>query len=140
MIHIPAYIIAQIFSHVAMLKLALAKQFGLTAFQLLAVVLIGSSKRVSIKELKQRLSLPGSSLTFAVDALERKKLIKRHRSKEDKRQWFLSLTAKGEQLYGDILKAEDEMASPALDRLSESEKTVFLKLAQEIVQFSAQAQ
>jgi DNA-binding MarR family transcriptional regulator len=133
MIHIPAYIVAQVLSHVAMLKLALAKQFGLTPFQLLAVVLIGSGSRVSIKELKQRLSLPGSSVTFAIDALERKKLIKRQRSKEDKRQWFLSLTGKGEQFYGDILKAEGEMASPALDKLSESEKTVFLKLAQEIV-------
>ena len=140
MIHIPAYIIAQVLSHAAMLKLALAKQFGLTPFQLLALVLVGSNDRLSIKELKRGLSLPGSSLTFTTDALERKRLIKRHRSKEDRRQWFLSLTVKGEQLYGTILKTEGKMVSPALDKLSETEKSIFLKLAQEILQSSTQTQ
>ena len=138
MIHIPAYVIAQMLSHAAMLKLALAKQFGLTPFQLLALVLVGSNKRLSIKELKGKLSLPGSSLTFATDSLERKRLIKRQRSKEDRRQWFLSLTAKGGQFYGEIIKAEGEMVSPALDKLSETEKATFLKLAEEIMQSSTQ--
>jgi MarR family 2-MHQ and catechol resistance regulon transcriptional repressor len=134
MVQIPVHIVAQILSHAAILKLALAKQFGLNPFQFLALVLVGDSKGLSIKALKQRLSLPGSSLTFTIDSLEKKKLIKRHRSREDKRQWFLSLTGKGEQLHEEILETEGEMFSPALDKLSENEKTIFLKLAQEIIQ------
>ena len=96
---IPAHVVAQIFSYAAMLKLALAKQHGLNVFQLLALTTIGSIDGVSIKEVRRKLSIPGSSLTFTIDSLEKKKLIKRQRSKEDRRQWLLSLSAKGEQLY-----------------------------------------
>lgn len=138
MIQIPVHIVAQILSHTTILKLTFAKQFGLNPFQFLAVVLVGGNKQLSIKELKQRLSIPGSSLTFTMDSLEKKGLIKRYRSREDKRQWFLSLTGKGKHLYDKILETEGESVLPALDKLSEDEKTIFLKLAQEIGRFGAQ--
>jgi MarR family 2-MHQ and catechol resistance regulon transcriptional repressor len=133
-IHIPLHIIAQMLSHAAVLKLALAKQFGLSPFESLALALVGSADLLSIKELKQRLSLPGSSLTFTIDSLEKKKLIKRLRSKEDRRQWFLYLTAKGKRLYGEILSAEGSLVWPTIDKLSETERVIFLKLAKEIIQ------
>lgn len=133
MIHIPAHIVAQILSHATMLKLALAKQHDLNVFQLLALIVVGSTKGVSIKEVRKKLSIPGSSLTFTIDSLEKKKLIKRQRSREDRRQWFLSLSTKGKQLYTGILRAEREALSPALEKLSETEKATFLKLAEEII-------
>jgi len=133
MVHIPAHIVAQILSHAAMLKLALAKQHGLNIFQLLALILIGSTKGVSIKEVRKKLSVPGSSLTFTIDSLEKKKLIKRQRSREDRRQWLLSLSAKGEKLYSEILRTEREAILPTLEKLSDTEKVTFLKLAEEII-------
>jgi MarR family 2-MHQ and catechol resistance regulon transcriptional repressor len=132
MVHIPAHIIAQAFSFAAMLKLALAKRFDLNASQFLTLVLVGNTSRLSIKKLKERLSIPGSSLTFTLDALEKRGLIRRLRSKEDRRQWLVSLSKKGERLYTEILKAESEAISPALGNLSESEKAAFLRIAEEI--------
>lgn len=137
MVHIPPHIIVQMFSHAATLKLVLAKQFGLNSLQFLALLLIGSTNKLSIKEMRRKLSIPGSSLTFTIDSLEKKKLIKRQRSKEDRRQWLLSLSAKGERLYAEILKAESEAISPALDKLSETEKVTFLKIAEEIAKAGA---
>jgi DNA-binding MarR family transcriptional regulator len=137
MIHIPAHIVAQMFSYAAMLKLTMAKQFGLNPSQLFTLGLVGSTDQLSIKELRQKLSIPGSSLTFTIDSLEKKRLIKRQRGKEDRRQWFLSLTAKGKQLHEEILKTEGKVVSPALDKLSEKEKEIFMKLAQEIIHPSA---
>ena len=136
MLHIPAHILAQAFSYVAMIKLALAKRFGLNAFQFLTLVLVGNTKRLPIKELKKKFSIPGSSLTFTLDALEKRGLIKRLRNEEDRRQWLLSLSPKGERLYTEILKAESEAISPVLDNLSESEKTAFLRIAEEITRVS----
>ncbi len=132
MIHIPPHIIAQVFSYAAMVKLAMTKQFGLNTSELLALVLVGRTEELSIKELRKKLSIPGSSLTFTMDLLEKKKLIKRLRNEEDRRQWLLSLSPKGERLYTEILKAESEAISPVLDNLSESEKTAFLRIAEEI--------
>lgn len=124
--------LTHLLSYVTMLKLALAKRFGLNAFQFLTLVLIGNTERLSIKELKKQLAIPGSSLTFTLDALEKRGLIRRLRSKEDRRQWFLSLSAKGERLYAEIVKAESEAMSPLLDNLSDSEKAAFLKIAESL--------
>lgn len=134
MVYIPVHIVVQMLSHIATLKLALAKEFGLSHFQFLTLVLVGSNDRLPIKELKRKLPAPGSSLTFTLDSLEKKKLIKRHRSKEDRRQWLLSLSSKGRQLYQEILKAEGEAILPTLEKLSEAEKATFLKIAQGIME------
>ncbi len=132
MIHIPANIVTQIFSHAATLKLALAKEFGLNPLQFLALVLVGNEDGLSTKELRHKLSVPGSSLTFTVDSLERKQLIKRQRSESDRRQWLLSLSDSGDLLYQQIVVAEHKAISPALDNLSEAEKAAFLRIAEEI--------
>ena len=130
--YIPPHTISQMLSYAALVKLGVAKDFGLNVFQFLSLVLVGTIKPVSIKDLRKHLSIPGSTLTSTIDSLERKKLIKRQRNKEDRRQWFLLPTAKGERIYQQIIKAEDEAISPALQGLSESEKTVFIKVVREI--------
>ena len=137
MVHIPLHIITQIFSYAAILKLAVAKQFGLNPSQLFIMGLVGVTDRLSIKELRHKLFLPGSSLTFTIDSLEKKRLVKRQRSKEDRRQWFLSLTAKGKQLHEEILKTEGTVVTPTLDKLSEQEKQIIMKLAQDIIRPSS---
>jgi MarR family 2-MHQ and catechol resistance regulon transcriptional repressor len=116
-----------------MLKLSLAKEFGLSHFQLLTLMLVGGTEQIQIKQLKQKLSIPGSSLTFTIDSLEKKKLVKRQMSKEDKRQWLLSLTPKGQRLYQDVIAAEEENILSALNKLTDEEKTAFLKIAGEII-------
>lgn len=132
MIHVPANVVTQIISHAAMLRLSLAKQFGLNPLQFLALVLVGSADVVSIKDLRHQLSVPGSSLTFTIDSLENKKLIKRQRSRSDRRQWLISLSARGEQLYSAIVEAERNAMSPALENLSETEQAAFIRIAEEI--------
>lgn len=132
MIHIAADILVRFLTHAAVLKVALAKQYGLNAFQFLALVLVGGTEGLSIKELRKKLSMPGSSLTFTLDSLENKGLIRRQRNKLDRRQWLLSLSPKGRRLYERILKTESEAISPALDNLSESEKAAFLRIAEVI--------
>ena len=133
MIHIPPHIIVEILAYAAMLKLAMAKEIGLSPFQFLTLSLVGSTKQTSIKELKQRLSIPGSSLTFTIDSLEKKKLIRRQRSKEDRRQWFISLSPQGQDLYSEIVRKEGEAILPTLRKLSEDERAVFTSLAQDII-------
>ena len=128
----PNEVIAMMLSHATMMKLSLAKQLGISAFQLLALVLLGTAGVLSIKALRGELSIPASSLTSTLDSLEKKKLIKRKRSKEDRRQWQLSLSSKGRRLYSKVLKANGDAFIPALERLSESEKVSFLKITKEI--------
>jgi|YelNatPaOPRAMG01_1025707.scaffolds.fasta_scaffold11967_4 MarR family 2-MHQ and catechol resistance regulon transcriptional repressor len=133
MVHVPASVLVQFLSCATLVKLSFAKQCGLNLSQFLALLVLGNASGLSIKEMKEKLSIPGSSLTFTIDALEKRGLVKRQRSKEDRRQWFLSLTAKGRRLYADVLRRESKVLSAAFDNLSEEERAAFLRVAEEIV-------
>ena len=100
-----------------------------------ALGFVGSTCTQSIKDIRKKLAIPGSSTTFTIDSLEKKKLIKRQRSKTDRREWLISLTAKGERLYSQVIEAENSAISSNLENLSESDKESFLKLSQEIMHF-----
>ena len=125
----------RLFAHATLLRMAMAREYGLNVFQLLSVLLIGGSETgVSIKGLRQALFIPGSSLTFTLDSLEKKGYIKRNRNKRDRRQWLLFLTAKGKRFYADVIEKQTEAIGPSLEKFTESERAAFLRIAEEISQ------
>ena len=131
-------ILLRLFAHAALYRMALGREYGLNPFQLLSVLLIGGSQTgVSIKALREVLVIPGSSLTFTLDSLEKKGLIRRSRSKADRRQWLLSLTAKGQRFYSSLVERETEAVLPSLEKFSEEERAAFFKIAEEISQSGA---
>ena len=137
MVHIPSDVMARFLTQATLIKVAMGKQHGLNAFQFLALVLVGGTEWLSLKDLKASLSVPGSTLTFTVDSLEKKGLVKRRQGKEDRRQWFLSLSPKGRRLYQRVLKAETDAVLPLFEGFSEPEKAAFLKLAEGMSRVSA---
>lgn len=124
--------IAQMLSHATILKLAFARQFSLNPVELLALLMVGTAEGLSIKSLRKSLAVPASSLTFTIDSLEKKKLVRRQRSTADRRQWLVSLSPKGERLYAEVLRAEGAAMSPALEKLSEADRTAFMRMIETI--------
>jgi DNA-binding MarR family transcriptional regulator len=73
----------------------------------------------SIRELAERLQLRHHSVVELVDRLERRQLLRRERSRDDRRQVILHLTPRGEKLLTRLAKqriAELRTAAPALVR------------------------
>ncbi len=73
----------------------------------------------SIRELAERLQLRHHSVVELVDRLERRQLLRRERSRDDRRQVILHLTPRGERLLTRLAKqriAELRTAAPALVR------------------------
>jgi MarR family 2-MHQ and catechol resistance regulon transcriptional repressor len=133
MVHVPADIVARFWSYLMLLKSTPARYYGLNPVQFLALLLIGETTLgLSIKQLRERMAVPGSSLSFTLDSLERKRLIVRRRSKEDRRQWFLYLAPEGKRLHSEMLTKESEALVPALEGFTDFEREAFLKIAGEI--------
>ncbi len=128
-------ILMRLFAHATLYRMALGRQYGLNAFQLLSILMIGGNETgVSMKVLRESLLIPGSSLTFTLDSLEKKGLIKRTRNKVDRRQWLLSLTAKGQRFYSTLVQKQTEAVAMSLEKFSDEERAAFLKIAEEISQ------
>ena len=116
-----------------LLRMAMAREHGLNVFQLLSVLLIGGSETgISIKGLREALLIPGSSLTFTMDSLEKRGYIKRTRNQQDRRQWLLFLTAKGKRFYAHVLERQSEAIAPSLEKFTEAERADFLRVADEL--------
>lgn len=110
----------------------LAKTTGLTAPQILLLQTIRNNDEVTIGELASEISLSQATVTTILDRLERKALIYRERSKEDKRKVHAYLTETGT----DILKSapmplQDQFARQFND-LQQWEQTMIIAALQRI--------
>jgi DNA-binding MarR family transcriptional regulator len=78
------------------------KSFGLTPCQFEVLMTLWSEDGIVLGELRRRVSRDGPTITGVVDRMEKKMLVKRIRDPRDRRVVKVHLTAKGENLKGDL--------------------------------------
>jgi DNA-binding MarR family transcriptional regulator len=86
---------------------------------LLALRGLPQGREASIRELAERLQLRHHSVVELVDRLERRSLLRRERSRDDRRQVILHLTPRGEKILTRLAKqriSELRTAAPTLVR------------------------
>jgi DNA-binding MarR family transcriptional regulator len=99
-----------------------ARKAGLEPQQyllLLALRGLPAGREASIRELAERLQLRHHSVVELVDRLERRQLLRRERSRTDKRQVILHLTPRGEKILTRLARqriSELRTSAPALVR------------------------
>ena len=86
---------------------------------LLALRGLPEGKQATILTLAERLQLRHHSVVGLIDRLEKRGLVRRVRAKEDRRKVLISLTARGEQILGNLARkrlAELRATGPELVR------------------------
>ena len=86
------------------------KETGLTGPQLWAIKTINENSPVKVSDLANRLYLHPTTVIGIIDRLEKQDLVKRRRSKSDRRVVWIELTAKGDKL----VKSAPEVAQGLL--------------------------
>jgi DNA-binding MarR family transcriptional regulator len=75
---------------------------GLTHAQFDIVATLGNTSGMSYKELGQRTLITKGTLTGVIERLEQKGLVLRERSGNDKRSFFVRLTAAGDAVFAEV--------------------------------------
>ena len=75
------------------------RRFGLTHAQFDIIATLGNTPGMSYKELGERTLITKGTLTGVIERLEQKGLVERERNDEDKRSFFVRLTAHGDALF-----------------------------------------
>lgn len=111
----------------------LAKTTGLTAPQILLLQTIRNKGKVTIGELANEISLSQATVTTILDRLEKRKLVYRERSSEDKRKVHAYLTDEATEVlkeapiplqdhftrqFGDLQEWEQTMIISSLQRVA----------------------
>jgi DNA-binding MarR family transcriptional regulator len=78
------------------------RQCGLTHAQFDIIATLGNTAGMTYKELGERTLITKGTLTGVIERLEQKGLVARQRSGDDKRSFFVSLTASGEAVFAQV--------------------------------------
>ena len=112
--------------------LSTLSQWKLRPAEYSALVLIASNPGITQKSIASALSITAPNMVALILTLEKRGLLSRQVSREDRRQQLLSLTAKGktvvEKANREICPADEQITS----RLTKSERKVLIKLLQQL--------
>ena len=78
------------------------RRHGLTHAQFDIVATLGNTQGMSYKELGERTLITKGTLTGVIERLEQKGLVIRERNNDDKRSFFVRLTAAGEAVFREV--------------------------------------
>ncbi len=112
----------------------LAKTTGLTAPQILLLQTIRDKGEVTIGELAHEMSLSQATVTSILDRLEKRALIYRERSKEDKRKVHAYLTDQATEILKEAPIPLQEHFTRQFVDLQEWEQTMIISSLQRVAQ------
>jgi DNA-binding MarR family transcriptional regulator len=91
------------------------------------------SKNISARDLTERYHIPASTLTGILDRLEKKELIRRIRSSNDRRTIQLTTTAPGDGAVARHLSEDRQFAQNLFNVLDMKKRDLFRKLLAELI-------
>lgn len=110
----------------------LNKEVGLTAPQLLILQAIQGLGAVSISRLSQQVSLAQATVTSIIDRLEKRNLVARHRSTEDRRVVHATLTEEGTKKVLEAPTPIQDTFSKRFAELEDWEKSMLVAALQRV--------
>jgi DNA-binding MarR family transcriptional regulator len=110
----------------------LIKTATVTAPQLLLMQAIQRQENAIISKLAQDVSLSQATVTTILDRLEKRELIYRQRSEQDKRKVHVHLTKKGHEILRNAPTALQNQFVQKFDALQDWEQTMILTALQRI--------
>lgn len=100
--------------------------------ELHVVEFLGNEGPRMMRELAEHLAVAVNSITSIVDNLERKGMVRRHRSEEDRRVVRVELTDTGREVHQSALEVNLRLFRSMLGALTEDEQEIFMVLFRKI--------
>ena len=86
-------------------------KLGLTYTQYIAMMVLWTDRKISVKEMGQKLFLDSGTLTPVLKSLEEKGHVRRRRSSEDERVLIVEITEAGEALKEQAVSIPEKIAA-----------------------------
>ena len=105
----------------------------LTIYQIHILLYLNEKKQVSLNDIAKIFGTSFPSATISVDKLVKEGMIKRKKSRKDRRITLIGLTKKGLKTINNLNKKRDIEVKTLLKKLSKKEKKTFLDLLEKII-------
>lgn len=97
------------------------RRCGLTHAQFDIIATLGNTPGMTYKELGDKTLITKGTLTGVIERLEQKGLVARSRSADDKRSFFVRLTAEGEKMFDEVFPVVVEQGKQLFTSYSEAD-------------------
>ncbi|MDQ1817829.1 MarR family transcriptional regulator [Massilia sp. CCM 9210] len=97
------------------------RQCGLTHAQFDIIATLGNTQGMTYKELGEKTLITKGTLTGVIDRLEQKGLVARERSCDDKRSFYVRLTAQGEAVFQEVFPKVVEQGRQLFSSFSDAD-------------------
>lgn len=104
------------------------KRYGLAADNFSVLELLYNKGPQHVQPMCDKLMIPSGSITYVVNKLEEKGLVRKVQDEDNRRYWKVSLTQEGEGLFDEIFPQHVETIQAILDPLTEEQKEELGKL------------
>jgi len=111
----------------------LATQHNITGPQLACLLTVAGEGPLTSSNLAKKVYLSPSTVVGIIDRLEEKQLVARNRSRVDRRQVHISVTARGEKLIADAPSLLQDTLANALAELPEIEQVSITMALEKLV-------
>ncbi|CAM4367559.1 MarR family 2-MHQ and catechol resistance regulon transcriptional repressor [Paenibacillus endophyticus] len=89
-----------------------------------------------LQQIGEKVLMSSGNITYVVDKLEKKDLVRRRASTEDRRLIFADLTDQGKQFVENVFPGHQAVIEQAVDGLSSEEKQLASKLLKKLGKFA----
>ena len=105
-----------------------SERFGISIPEWRVVAMLGQHQTMTSKAIGERTHMHKTMVSRAVTDLERHGLVSRQPNRADKREVFLTLTEKGQQVYREIVPLARRYAARLTADLSETDRAAFERI------------
>ena len=108
------------------------KTTGLNPIQFAIVDILGHKGALKISEIYAQMLIKSGNKTMILDSLEKKGLVKRIYSKNDRREIIIELTTTGQKFFNSNNKAYSEFVEQTISILSQADQKALIALLSKI--------
>ena len=105
---------------------------GLALSERAVLMVLGQFKRITSRQLAQRLDLTPATISVHVQGLVEKGLVQRKQDRHDRRNWWLTLTEAGQTAYRKAITGTITYTRDALSTLDRSQQRTLHQLLLEV--------
>jgi DNA-binding MarR family transcriptional regulator len=106
--------------------------FDITAEQWQVLLTLSKQNKINQKILSQAVNKDQPTLTRMLDILERKHLVERHTSKDDRRSFSIHITEKGLDLVKKVTPFIEDLFKRILNGISEKDLKIYIEVLTKI--------
>ncbi|AWB47053.1 MarR family transcriptional regulator [Paenibacillus sp. CAA11] len=108
------------------------KQHGLSPSEFMILEVIYSKRKVPLQQIGDKILITSGSITYNIDKLEKKGLLRRVPSAEDRRITYAEITKEGDDLFDRIFPQHADVIHGMMNTLTTDEKLNTIELIKKL--------